>query len=679
MINKTKKLKIFLLTGITSFIIPKIVFAGWFGPGWIVELSKGVLKSSAVGLGRSILTAITEIFLHIVSFLVQLSSFLFEGALKISFSKNLYIIEAGWEVTRDIANMLFILFLVIIAFGTILRVENYQAKKLLPKLILIALLINFSMVFAYVVVDFTNITASFFIKDIKVGPLVDSLKMVNVFLPMECSDMELDEEAQSKCESYVESQGLTNFWGFILSMMFGTIFLLILSFVLLAGTALLLVRTIFIWFLVILAPMAFICYILPGLRKNWQQWLSTFLRWCIFAPAYAFFLWLTIKVAIEGKARMLTKTHSPDFMGAGTMGALTESPAMLLHYIIIIGMLIGSLIAASKFGIYGSNTLMKVSKKVGKWGLRKASRKPADIAARGVGSAMQRVGQSKLFGGEDTRRGRALITRGKQIYQTPAMTEEAKRFRKRMNQLTDEGKVKAFKQASGGLAMVGAMESLDALKKSEDREAINKGVAVLRANNKIKAAKDLEELRFDAIGDKDKAIKAITKGIEKGINKSYKAESFKDQQGQIAARRFVESLEDISEVIDKTKEMPKATRKAEAEAIKQEFTDFSEEDIKRRASFYAATGKLLEAFEDQSGNINESEMKKFANKLRPKDFANIDMNAIPEIAVSITDQGLARDMGKELSAKQKLEFASNFQSDIRNALKDDKNWKSYIS
>jgi len=70
---------------------------------------------------------------------------------------NAPIVKIGWTLTRDLANMLFILILLIIAFATVLRMESYGMKRLLPKLIMVAILINFSLVFAgFVIVAFAN-------------------------------------------------------------------------------------------------------------------------------------------------------------------------------------------------------------------------------------------------------------------------------------------------------------------------------------------------------------------------------------------------------------------------------------------------------------------------------------------------------------------------------------------
>ena len=53
-------------------------------------------------------------------------------------------IVLGWTIVRDVCNMFFVVIMLVIAFATVLRIENYSYKKLLPKLVIMAILINFS-------------------------------------------------------------------------------------------------------------------------------------------------------------------------------------------------------------------------------------------------------------------------------------------------------------------------------------------------------------------------------------------------------------------------------------------------------------------------------------------------------------------------------------------------------
>ena len=78
--------------------------------------------------------------------------------------------QKGWKSTRDLANMFFIFILLFIAIATILQLSSYGAKALLAKLIIFALLINFSLFITRVIIDSGNITAMFFYDAITVPP-----------------------------------------------------------------------------------------------------------------------------------------------------------------------------------------------------------------------------------------------------------------------------------------------------------------------------------------------------------------------------------------------------------------------------------------------------------------------------------------------------------------------------
>ena len=115
-------------------------------------------------------------------FILNVSLSFFDFMLKMGLEGQSDIARVGWTVCRDIANMFFILFMVVIAFATILRIERYGVKQLLPKVIIIALLINFSMVLCFVLIDFTNIAANYFITNAQVGASGTRVSLAQVFL-----------------------------------------------------------------------------------------------------------------------------------------------------------------------------------------------------------------------------------------------------------------------------------------------------------------------------------------------------------------------------------------------------------------------------------------------------------------------------------------------------------------
>src|SRR3990167_4837671 len=71
-------------------------------------------------------------------------------------------VSKAWGVVRDLSNIFFILILLYIAVKIILDLGGSEAKKMIAKVIIIALLINFSMFFTHVVIDSSNILALVF-------------------------------------------------------------------------------------------------------------------------------------------------------------------------------------------------------------------------------------------------------------------------------------------------------------------------------------------------------------------------------------------------------------------------------------------------------------------------------------------------------------------------------------
>jgi len=69
----------------------------------------------------------------------------------------------GWAIVRDLCNMFFIVILLVIAFATILRVEGYDIKKMVPKLIIMAILINFSKTICGLIIDAADLIMNAFV------------------------------------------------------------------------------------------------------------------------------------------------------------------------------------------------------------------------------------------------------------------------------------------------------------------------------------------------------------------------------------------------------------------------------------------------------------------------------------------------------------------------------------
>lgn len=235
--------------------------------------------------------------------------------ISLKFTQNPFV-DIGLSITKGFANMGFILFLVVIALATILRIEEYKAKKTLTTLILIALLVNFSPVLCGVVIDFTNIVMNFFLSNIT---------GINGFSNFVMS-------AANSIWNSLWSSGL-DLWANIAAAMqviIGIAFNWFATFIFILFSALFIMRYIMLWILVIVSPIAFVSYILPMTKRgqsilNWRKWWEQLISWSIIGVIAGFFLYLGFTMIVLINADIANPLHPwgtishPDQSGWGLM------------------------------------------------------------------------------------------------------------------------------------------------------------------------------------------------------------------------------------------------------------------------------------------------------------------------------------------------------------------------
>ncbi len=209
------------------------------------------------------------------------------------------IVTIGWNFTRDFANMFFIFALVFIGLSTILKIKDYEAKKALPALIIITLLINFTPVIVGFIVDMGNILTGFFLT--KAGEIMNFsaiMDMVKNYLLDAMNDIVLTDG------SFLSDWG-TLFENLIGTLVYGVIiiiFFLAAAFVHFLVAAIFFLRIVMLWLLMILAPIAFLSRVLgqgnfsrklfPGIL-HWDEWWQELIQWVIVGIPFGFFLYLS--------------------------------------------------------------------------------------------------------------------------------------------------------------------------------------------------------------------------------------------------------------------------------------------------------------------------------------------------------------------------------------------------
>jgi len=256
-------------------------------------------------------------------------------------------IELGWGLTRDLANIIFILAFVVIGLATALRIGGYHAKKTLPTLIIIALLINFTPVICGLIVDASNIVMNFFLSEVT---------GVDAFTSRLSAQWSSWIGGLKFWDPTASTMAINNAVGALVIIIFNLLTILVL----LTFSLIFVLRYIAIWVLVILSPLAFACYILPATRGYFESWWKQFIQWSIIGITGGFFLYLANWMMIESMKPEFQKQLSPM---AGPLGTLMDQ---ILPYGISLVLLIIGVIAAFTTSATGATQIISGAQKGGK-------------------------------------------------------------------------------------------------------------------------------------------------------------------------------------------------------------------------------------------------------------------------------------------------------------------------
>lgn len=256
------------------------------------------------------------------------------------------IVQYGWATVRDFVNLFFILTGIVIGIATALRIQQYEIKKLLPRLVLIILLINFTPVFCGVIIDAANIIMNFFFTAGAAG----FSQVLNV------AGSSGNMLANAIKSALLQPANLFN-GVFAFQLVFVIAFNLIASFVLLIFAMLLILRHVALWILVILSPLAFFCYILPATKSIWSKWWNQFIQWSFVGVGGAFFLYLS-QVIISHTGKLLSSPGGTfaDFKAGSQMQNLVVFSVPLV--VLVIGMF-----TTMSTSAMGASAVIKLAKK----------------------------------------------------------------------------------------------------------------------------------------------------------------------------------------------------------------------------------------------------------------------------------------------------------------------------
>jgi hypothetical protein len=339
------KLKIFLAVFCIALVLPLISFT---------KTASAAVDFNPITLAAgSIIEFTLRLMLKFSGFLLTVAETVFQWIVDpdnmLTVINNPIIYET-WRIVRDLLNSMFIMVLLFSAFATIFQsAANYNYKKILFNLVLMALLVNFSYPIARFIVDASNM--------MMYGTL-NGIGGSNSFLTI------IDKSGLSKLFAAETSTDTL----FLLS---AVVFTFIFAITLLVIAVLLVIRTVTIAAYIIFSPIAFVGAILPGtgVAEAGSKWWKDFMQQCLAGPIMVFMLYVATQMitAIStagGSIANISLKQTP----AGTFGAnLGEIVAAASFFSIPIVILWIGIIQTQKSGIAGAGAVVGMGTKAMKW------------------------------------------------------------------------------------------------------------------------------------------------------------------------------------------------------------------------------------------------------------------------------------------------------------------------
>lgn len=413
-------------------------------------------------------------------------------------------LKDAWTQVRNLTMALLTLGLLIIAFANVLSIDidKYGLARMIPRLI-IAIVMTY---FSYFILRFLlEITSAFQVR----------------LLGGQGFGM----------THFIEADKVTNAMGLDVVGHFGEMLLLLILLLLIIVALLvlfvvLMVRVIVIWFLVAVAPLAFMMNVMPFTESLYQQWWQRWWKWSFMGPAVAFMLWLGNQFLMSyGKATFSVTTFQPDKTESFVM--LFMAAAAIFIAAVIPFQMGGEVIN----GIKGAWGAAKTARKGASWSLNKASKGRLKPYFEGRKKSIE---ARHAIEGEKTR---AKLAQGGGFKRWLAGTDvdQAKAIKHRLEKQMGENMTDNPEQlADVALASPGSLQSDSALLKTAEKKGIGTDLTKEKDREMLKLiAKRLPNMPELAGEIEDKQRHVLSgmalatkdpKDIEKALNKIGKAD-----------------------------------------------------------------------------------------------------------------------------------------------------------
>ncbi|MBC7837010.1 type IV secretion system protein [Acetobacteraceae bacterium] len=392
----------------------------------IVDAGPGEAGCNSVG---SCIASVVYVFTAgLGSGLAYMGSWFFSVAVRASLISTTYTLSDlswGWTTVRDIANMAFIFILIYIAFTIMLKAETTGTMQMLARVIIIALVINFSFFFVRVVIDTGNILATQFYNtlpnDVLTTDMPTDANSTSNNLGGGTKDLSasimkgIGLQGILSTENFARFQGGSNWLTELIVLSFvylavGVIYFLLAGIFFTIGIKFI-ARIVILWLVIIAAPLALVFYTMKGTRQYFEQWLHALIVYSLFPAIFLFIFSIVVRFAgrIGNVTQIFTdlNANAQSLNNLAYFGALIASIGIRLGLVILflyLALKISDAIAAQ--GGHFANTI------TGKMG---------DFMRGGVGLGFRGVANTAAFAGRNT-----LGRLGYNVMQNPRVQQIAR-------------------------------------------------------------------------------------------------------------------------------------------------------------------------------------------------------------------------------------------------------------
>jgi len=328
----------------------------------------------------------------------------------------------AWSTMRNIANVVFVIAFLVIIFSqlTSAGITNYGIKKLLPRLIIAAILVNLSYYICQIAVDLSNIlgwSLKDFLEGIErtaTGVVVQTSELTDLSATgNRFTDLTLGILAGTTAVVGVVAIAWTSLATLIPVLLAAVVALVMILFILVARQALIIL-------LVVLSPLAFVAFLLPNTEDWFKKWQKAFTAMLMLFPIVA------LVFGISSLASGILQNTFAGTADAGTdrLGEIVAVAVMALPLFVVPGLLKKALDGVGDIG-------GKITALGDKWG--------GSIGKKGVeGFGKTRLGQYQTYTAGERAKRAAQIQSGS--YRGRGGKWNPNNWASRINQRVNEGK-----------------------------------------------------------------------------------------------------------------------------------------------------------------------------------------------------------------------------------------------